>query len=117
MAEIRLICPGCDAEYRIPEKAIPPEGREVECSDCGRVWHGERPARTAEPMDLSGLQKPVPRTYVKLLRDAALAPDRQDEIIRRLEPVDVLTLDTAHDVMISQPQLLASLLNKLSEKS
>ncbi|MCS5600958.1 MAG: zinc-ribbon domain-containing protein, partial [Paracoccus sp.] len=41
---MRLICPGCDAEYRIPEKAIPPEGREVECSDCGRVWHGERAA-------------------------------------------------------------------------
>ena len=71
----------------------------------------------AEPMDLSGLQKPVPRTYVKLLRDAALAPDRQDEIIQRLEPVNVLTLDTAHDVMISQPQLLASLLNELSQKS
>ncbi|MFN3526759.1 MAG: MJ0042-type zinc finger domain-containing protein, partial [Paracoccus sp. (in: a-proteobacteria)] len=29
MSEISLICPACDAEYRLPEAAIPPAGREV----------------------------------------------------------------------------------------
>lgn len=56
MSEISLICPGCDAEYRLPEAAIPPAGREVECSACGRVWmahghqgHGPRDQRPAMP--------------------------------------------------------------------
>lgn len=85
MAEIRLICPGCDAEYRIPEKAIPPEGREVECSDCGRVWHGERPARTAEPMDLSRFsvaesEAPVPQARVQPPRRRV--PDNVLSILR-----------------------------------
>ena len=44
MAEIRLICPGCGAEYRVPETAIPPDGREVECSACGKIWHAEAQA-------------------------------------------------------------------------
>lgn len=39
MAEIRLICPGCAAEYRLSDAAVPPGGREVECSACGHVWH------------------------------------------------------------------------------
>lgn len=39
MAEIRLICPGCGAEYRLPADAIPAQGREVECTACGRAWH------------------------------------------------------------------------------
>lgn len=38
MGEISLICPGCGAEYRVPQSAIPAEGREVECSGCGHVW-------------------------------------------------------------------------------
>lgn len=38
MGEMRLICPGCEAEYRLPPKAIPASGREVECTACGRVW-------------------------------------------------------------------------------
>lgn len=50
MAEIRLICPGCAAEYRLPEGAIPPSGREVECSACGRVWQAEAPRPV--PLDL-----------------------------------------------------------------
>lgn len=38
MGEISLICPVCGAEYRVPQDAIPEEGREVECSGCGHVW-------------------------------------------------------------------------------
>ena len=38
MAEIRLICPGCAAEYLLPEGTIPARGRQVECTACGQVW-------------------------------------------------------------------------------
>lgn len=52
MGEIRLICPGCGAEYRLPPEAIPAEGREVECSACGHLWQA-RPPQSA-PLDLGG---------------------------------------------------------------
>ncbi|MDG2304266.1 MAG: alpha/beta fold hydrolase [Candidatus Binatia bacterium] len=71
----------------------------------------------AEPMDLAGLAHPVPRTFVKLLRDQSLRPQLQDEVIERLAPVNVVELDTGHDVMISKPQALAPILNALTKKN
>lgn len=49
MGEIRLICPGCEAEYRLPEDAIPATGREVECTACGRVWQAGRDGDEIRP--------------------------------------------------------------------
>ena len=28
----------CEAEYEIPNEAIPPQGRDVQCSNCGYTW-------------------------------------------------------------------------------
>lgn len=58
MAEIRLICPGCSAEYVLPQEAIPPAGREVECSACEHVWRAERPPTAAAPLDLGSYTLP-----------------------------------------------------------
>ena len=33
-----LACPQCEAKYEVPPEAIPPEGRDVQCSNCGHVW-------------------------------------------------------------------------------
>ncbi len=35
---MRIICPSCAAEYEVDEVAIPSEGRDVQCSNCGRAW-------------------------------------------------------------------------------
>ena len=35
---MRLACPNCAAIYDVPDEAIPPEGRDVECSNCGHGW-------------------------------------------------------------------------------
>ena len=35
---MRLTCPNCAAQYEVPEDAIPPEGRDVQCSNCGQTW-------------------------------------------------------------------------------
>ncbi|MFV0383243.1 zinc-ribbon domain-containing protein [Paracoccus sp. (in: a-proteobacteria)] len=43
MAELRLICPECGTQYRLPDNAIPSSGREVECTACGKVWWATRP--------------------------------------------------------------------------
>lgn len=57
MAEINLICPGCGAEYALPPDALPPTGREVECSDCGHVWQARPPAPEGR-LDLAGFGRP-----------------------------------------------------------
>jgi predicted Zn finger-like uncharacterized protein len=60
MGEISLVCPGCTAEYRVPEHAIPSEGREVECSNCGRVWLAAPVMTKPAPLDLASLAIPAP---------------------------------------------------------
>lgn len=68
-----------------------------------------------DPVSWAGIDPGVPRTYVRLLRDQALAPAMQDVMIGLLGPdVAVPQLDTGHNVMITQPDLLASILNPLA---
>jgi len=33
-----LSCPTCEAQYRVPDDAIPPVGRNVQCASCAHVW-------------------------------------------------------------------------------
>lgn len=35
---MRLVCPNCDAQYEVSDDAIPAEGRDVQCSNCGHAW-------------------------------------------------------------------------------
>ena len=78
MAEIRLICPGCAAEYRIPDNAIPAQGREVECSACGNVWHATPRLALSDPQvraaaelpaDPPPLNRRLPASVLDILRD------------------------------------------------
>lgn len=38
MSKIRLVCPRCAARYDVPPEVIPPEGRDVQCSNCTHTW-------------------------------------------------------------------------------
>jgi predicted Zn finger-like uncharacterized protein len=40
---MRLVCPNCDAEYEVDDAAIPPTGRDVQCSNCGHAWFQAHP--------------------------------------------------------------------------
>ena len=40
---MRLTCPNCDAIYEVPAEAVPPEGRDVQCTNCGHSWFQEHP--------------------------------------------------------------------------
>jgi pimeloyl-ACP methyl ester carboxylesterase len=64
-----------------------------------------------EPVDLRGLQQPVPRTYVRLLRDQSLSVETQDRFIGNLGEADVIDLDTSHMAMVTDPAGLAAILN------
>lgn len=45
---MRLMCPNCDAEYSVDDAAIPPAGRDVQCSNCGHAWFQMHPDTEAE---------------------------------------------------------------------
>jgi len=67
-----------------------------------------------EKVDLSGLRQPIPRTWVRLLRDAIVTPEKQDQMVRNVGGADVVELDAAHMAMISYPKELAEILNNLT---
>lgn len=48
---MRLVCPNCDAQYEVGEDAIPENGRDVQCSNCGHTWfeaHGKSAAQDTD---------------------------------------------------------------------
>jgi pimeloyl-ACP methyl ester carboxylesterase len=56
----------------------------------------------------------IPSTYVRLLQDRAVALAVQDEMIRRLGPgVTVHDIDAGHEVMITRPDDLAAIVNRI----
>ena len=55
---MRLICPVCGAQYEVDGGMIPAEGRDVQCSACGKVWLAT-PGRTAGAQPET---RPEPRT-------------------------------------------------------
>ncbi|WP_378941775.1 MJ0042-type zinc finger domain-containing protein [Paracoccus sp. R86501] len=92
MAEFRLNCPGCGAEYVVPQDAIPAAGREVECSRCERVWQAQRPKDPSRPLDLADFTAHLPGD-----RDEAPAPLRPAS--KRLSPdvLDILRDEVEHE--------------------
>ncbi len=58
---MRLQCPICDAEYEVDASAIPYEGREVQCSNCGHSWFQNHPdAKTDYALESSLYDPPPP---------------------------------------------------------
>lgn len=51
---MRITCPNCDATYEIDAELIPSEGRDVQCSACGRVWIQTRDGRREAASDGTG---------------------------------------------------------------
>ena len=68
-----------------------------------------------QPVDLRGLDRPVPRTWIRLLRDAIVPLERQDRTIGRMGHTEVIDLDTSHMAMITRPLDLAALLRQLHD--
>ncbi|WP_300036071.1 zinc-ribbon domain-containing protein [uncultured Roseobacter sp.] len=67
---MRLICPNCDAQYEVPDEVMPPEGRDVQCSNCGQTWFQDHPDALAEA-EAAELAAPQDDE-----EDVATAPDR-----------------------------------------
>jgi pimeloyl-ACP methyl ester carboxylesterase len=73
--------------------------------------HAEAATIITEPVDRSDLPEEVPRTWILTLRDHALFRRTQCRSIAALGGVQTLiSIDTCHDLMISEPKLLAEIL-------
>jgi pimeloyl-ACP methyl ester carboxylesterase len=68
----------------------------------------------SEPTSPTGLPPAQPCTYVRLLQDASLTPATQTEMLARLGHPEVVDLDAGHMAMITQPEALASILDRLA---
>ena len=72
----------------------------------------EAPGVMIEPVDLTGLDTAVARSWVRLLQDAVIAPEQQSGYATRIG-ADVIDLDAGHMAMISRPHALAAILRSL----
>lgn len=91
---MRLICPKCGAQYEIADSVIPPEGREVECSNCTHIWFQLRkqpegvPSRELAQSTLSILREEAAREMAERQRERITGglPDAQ-ALASTLEPM------------------------------
>lgn len=92
-----LTCPACNAQFNVPDTAIPPAGRTVKCSSCKHQWHATLPvaAPKAQPKP-QPKPEPVPviqpeaDTIVPVdhsfLEELARATDAPNESITHITP-------------------------------
>lgn len=66
-----IVCPSCEAKYRVPDSAIGPEGRRVHCSKCGEIWLAHPVARAA----------PAAPAHSEAQRTIAAAPTEPGETV------------------------------------
>ena len=68
---MRLVCPRCGAQYEIDGAAIPPAGRDVECSACDHVWRALPPPESFDPAARPQLSRPLSDSVIEILREEA----------------------------------------------
>jgi pimeloyl-ACP methyl ester carboxylesterase len=74
-------------------------------------FYAESPSIVFEEVDRSAMPDEVPRTWILTLRDRALSVASQRRSIAVLGGVQtVLPMDTCHNLMVSEPELLAEVL-------
>jgi pimeloyl-ACP methyl ester carboxylesterase len=70
-----------------------------------------------EPVDLSPLGAPIPRTWILTTSDAIMTPEMQRCFIGHVDGnCRVIELDAGHMCMITQPEALAHILNDIASQ-
>lgn len=87
------------------DEARTEETRSLQVSEAAGV--------VTEPVSLTGLSVPVPRTWVRLERDLIIPPERQDLFAARVG-ARVVPLDAGHMAMLSAPAELARILREIA---
>jgi pimeloyl-ACP methyl ester carboxylesterase len=79
----------------------------------------EVPGVVVEPVSRAGVPAEIPKTWVRLLQDAAVSVEQQDASIANLEvspggTVTVVDLDAGHNAMVSRPRELAAVIDGIA---
>lgn len=84
---MRLICPNCGAQYEVDASIIPPNGRDVQCSNCGTNWFHEGAPRVARDKQSGGAQLTNPESAKRArpVRRPASAVSKEDLTMLREE--------------------------------
>jgi pimeloyl-ACP methyl ester carboxylesterase len=83
-------------------------------------WAAAEARLVPEPVGLfvegvAGYDPRVPATYVRATRDAVVTPQLVEAMLPNLPAPAVVDIDSDHDVMLSHPAELATLLDRLAE--
>ena len=74
---MRLTCPNCSARYEVADSMIPPEGRDVQCSNCSTTWF--QPGRRVDHELDAGVDSPAREASVMDPAVGAVAEATGDE--------------------------------------
>ncbi len=74
----------------------------------------EAPRLPTDPVDLSPLEGPMPRSWICTLQDLIIPAEKQRRFAGNVGNCPVLELDAGHMCMVSQPSALAVMLNELA---
>ena len=101
-ADMRLICPNCDAQYEVADDVIPDEGRDVQCSNCGNTWWQDSARTMRIAAGLPAEEEPAP------------VPEVEDTVP---EPEPVTTTISDESAKILRDEAMRELKNRLAEKA
>ena len=99
---MRLICPNCGAQYDVPDGAIPPAGREVQCSGCSHTWFEIETPVTRSP------SPPIPPEYTPVAPPVSMPVTPPVDTSDRPRPIDdsvkaILREEAARDHALTPP--------------
>ena len=111
---MRLICPKCAARYEVPEKNVPSNGREVQCSACGHTWFQTHPGlgNIQAPMKALDQETKVAAHDIKPVRDGSgfeegcQPSETRGTPLRRLHPTvaEVLKEEARREVAVREAE-------------
>ena len=102
---MRLICPNCAAQYEVADDAIPPSGRDVQCSNCGHAWF-QHPA-LSDMDEAEVVAEPVAATTAPAAPEATATPEAAPEtnVPVPVDPEPVAELPTAMVEPVHVPEI------------
>ncbi|WP_071673002.1 zinc-ribbon domain-containing protein [Nioella nitratireducens] len=97
---MRLTCPNCSARYEVDDTLIPPEGRDVQCSNCATTWF--QPGNRA-PVEESGTS----RATAEVTSRRNLDPDLKDIFREEREREERLRRAAAETAAVEEQEEMA----------